>query len=294
MLARFFTLSALTLATLAASGCGKSVAVGTWLPPETDIGGARHLVITDSYGRESSVAAITDFALDQGDAATWFDTVELSFDRLESDGRDAWLGGRGKELQSGFLYVRLDVLEDSAIVDSDEAAAVDEYGNDVIVVSEHLLAHTLVAMTVANRAGVVVLEREVEGVHEQDGPISDVDIANAQDAAGRAAVAGALALITPVAVTVQLPLDEHDSHALDVAERGLDGDRRAAIAALEGIDSAAAVYNAGVLSEDDGDVEAAVDFYADACARADAADFCDDVKAGAEVRLQNERELGLR
>lgn len=298
MLARLVTVSALAVAALAASGCGQSVAVATWVPPEADIGGARRLVITDSYGRDSSVAAITDFAVAQGRAAPWFDSVERSFDRLETDGDDAWLGGRGAALEGGALYVRLDVLEDSAVVDHDEASGVDEHGNDVVVVSEHLLAHTLVSMTVADRRGVVVFEREVEGVHEQsDGPISDFDIADAQDQAGRAAVAGALALITPVSLTVQLPLDEHDPEALDVARRGLDGDRddaRAAIAALDAIDSAAAVYNAGVLSEDNGDVEAAVDFYADACARADAADFCDEVKAGAEVRLANERALGLR
>lgn len=296
MFARLLSVSALTVAALAASGCGRSVAIGTWVPPEADIGGARRLVVTDAYGRGSSVAAITDFALDEADAAAWFDVVDLSIDRLESDGRSAWLGNRGKDLDGGTLYVRLDVLEDSAVA-NEHVAVDDATGEEVVVVEESLVAHTLVAMTVADRRGVIVLEREVEGVHEQAGPISDADIAAAMEAAGRAAVHGALVLITPTSVTVQVPLDDRDQPAFDAAVDGLEGDRddrRAAIAVLQKQDSAAALYNAGVLAEDNGDVEAAVDLYDDACDRGDAADFCDDVLVGAEQRLANERALGLR
>ena len=294
MLARLLPVAALAAAALTASGCGKSVAISSWVPPEADIAGARRLVVTDAYGRDSSVAAVTDFAIDAARTNGWFDEVERSFDRLETDGVDAWLGR--DDVRGDSLYVRLDVLEDSAVVSSDERVVVDDLGNQSVVVDDHLVAHTLVAVTVADRRGVLVLEREVEGVHEQSGAVTDDDIAFAQDEAARAAVAGALALVTPTPITVQVPLDDRDDRAFDLAVRGVDGsddDARAAVAALEDLDTAAAVYNAAVVSDDVGDTDAAVDLYEDACARVDAATFCDDVLAGARQRQANEAALGL-
>ena len=71
MLARTLALPALVVAVAAASGCGKSVAIGTWVAPEADIGGARRrLVLTlgalaeleDAFGADDLVALTERFA----------------------------------------------------------------------------------------------------------------------------------------------------------------------------------------------------------------------------------------
>lgn len=276
---------------LAASGCGKSVAISSWQAPEADIGGARRLVLTDAYGRSDSVAAITDFAVEQAQQATWFEDVRVSFDRLETDGRSAWLG-RDDNLDGGTLYVRLDVLEDSAVVSQQEHVVTDDQGREGVVIEDHLFAHTLLALTVANRRGVVVLEREVEGVHEQVGVISDYDVEAGMEAAGRAAAAGALALVTPLPLTVQVPLDDRDEAVLALTEDALAGNASAK-ASLEGNDATAAVYNLAVVTEDAGDLDGAVDLYEEAAARRDAAGFYGSSLAGARERQQSLRDLGL-
>src|SRR5688572_23264386 len=91
-----------------AAGCGRSVTVDHWTPPEADIGGARTLVITDAYGRDASVAVVQDIAFAHADSSAWFHQVFTSA-RLETDGREVWLRD-GSDLQPSALYVRLDVL----------------------------------------------------------------------------------------------------------------------------------------------------------------------------------------
>lgn len=296
MFARLLVPSIAVLA-LAASGCGKSVAIGHWIAPEADMGGARRVAITDAYGRGSSVAAITDAALGEARQSAWFeDVVDLGHDRLEID-RDgsAWLHDQdrdGEDLRGDTLYVRLDVLEDSAIVDVQERVEQDADGNEFVVVDESLIAHTLLAVTVADRRGAILLEREVEGISEQAGPLGPFAVEEAQDLAGRAAVAGAFALFTPVQATTQVRLDERDEEANAILARGFDDD--SVIDQLARLESTPALYDRAVLTEQDGDIEAAIGLYEAATARSDAEGYYQDTLAGARVRLEDARLLNLR
>lgn len=188
--------------------------------------------------------------------------------------------------------MRLDVLEDSAVVSAVDRVVVDDIGNESVVVEDSLFAHTLVSVTVADRRGVVVFEEEVEGIHQQQGIITDDDLIAGMEVAGKAAVAGALALITPTPTTVQVPLDDRDEAVLKLTERALTGDTNAA-AELAANASTSAVYNRAVVVENAGDLGAALDHYEEAARRSDAAGFAGESLAGARQRMQNLRDLGL-
>lgn len=285
----------LPLVVLAVTGCGASASVTTWVPPEADIGSARTLVFTDSYGRDESVHVVNSMARAQalqGPTARWFLDVQQTRERLETDGDQAWLG-RDTDLVDGALFVRLDVLEDSAVVTVNEHLATAPDGSNVLVADETLVAHTLLAMTAADRDGVVLWEREVEGVHERTGAPGSLDVLDAQNVAAEAAVAGALALITPTETVVNVPLDDRDVAALELARRAVAGDARARndLAALEGT---AARYNFAVVVDESGDLERAVELYRAVVTAPDAAAFYDDSLASAQQRRADHAQLGLR
>ncbi|MDP2344331.1 MAG: hypothetical protein Q8O67_25455 [Deltaproteobacteria bacterium] len=292
------TALAVVVAALAitASGCGKSIAIDHWVAPAADIGGAHRLVITDAYGRGESVAVITRFALEEGRSSAWFDDVVdvTSRDRLETDGVDAWM--REGTLSADALYLRLDVLEDSAVVTANESVVDNGDGTGTLVVSESLFAHTLVSLTVADLDGVIITELEIEGIHEQAGPISDYDVEAAMEIAARAAVDAAFHEITPVQARTNVAFDDRDESinaTLDVAIDGDTATRRAAIARLEDLDGAPALYNRAVLTESIGEIASAVTLYEEANDDVDAAGFYAETLAGARLRLQNARVLGL-
>lgn len=284
----------LPLVLFAAAGCGASASVTTWQPPEADIGDARTLVFTDSYGRDESVYVINGMARAQalqGAPSRWFVDVQQTRERLETDGAEAWLG-RDTDLVDGSLYVRLDVLEDSAVVTLDEQVTTASDGSTAIVVGENVVAHTLLAMTVADDAGVVVWEREVEGVQQRSGAPGTNDVFDAQNQAASAAVAGALALITPKETVVNVPLDERDAEALQLAQAALDGDA-AARSALATRDGTAARYNFAVVQDAAGDLNSAVAGYRDVVSASDAAAFYADTLAAAQQRLADHMQLGM-
>lgn len=276
------------------AGCSKSVEVDAWVLPEADIGSARQLVLTDAYGRDESVAAVLSAAERQantGAAGAWFTDVRVSRERLETAGRDAWIG-RDTDLAPGALFVRIDVLEDSAIVTQNERVETAPDGTVAVFVDEQLVAHTLVSLTVADSVGVILSERAIEGVHEQSGPISDFDIARAQDTAADAAVAGAFALITPVLTKESIPLDDRDPEILKLTEQALAGSDSAA-ATLADNDRAPATYNLGAIADHRGDLETAVALYEEALRRPGGADFYATSLASAEQRLAAKQALGL-
>jgi hypothetical protein len=284
----------LLLVVVAVTGCGASASVTTWLPPEADIGTARTLVFTDSYGRDESVHVVNSMARAQalqGAPSRWFLNVQQTRERLETDGEQAWLG-RDTDLVDDALFVRLDVLEDNAVVSVNEHIATAPDGANVLVVDETLVAHTLLAMTAADSDGVVLWEREVEGVHERTGAVAMADIVDAQNLAAEAAVAGALALITPTETVVNVPFDERDPAALDLARRAVDGDARAR-SDLKALDSTAARYNFAVVVDEGGDLDTAVELYRAVANATDAAAFYDDTLASAVDRRAAHARLGV-
>ena len=170
-------------------------------------------------------------------------------------------------------------------------------GTSSIVVDEQLLAHTLISLTVADLRGVIIDQLEIEGIHEQAGPISGYDVDAALETAARAAVAAAFAEVTPVQVRTNVTLDDRDASinaTIDAALSGSVSARRAAIAALATVDSTPALYNRAVLTEADSEVEAAVALYEQAADRPDAASYYADTLAGAYLRLDDARRLGLQ
>ena len=288
----------------AASGCGKSISIAHWVAPTVDIGSAHRLVITDSYGRSESVAAIKSFAVEHSRQSSWFDDViDLGArDRLESDGVNAWL--RSGTLAADALYVRFDVLEHSAVVSSNESLVDNGTGSTALVIDEHLVAHTLIALTVADVGGTLLDEVEIEGIHERSGEIRAFDIDAAMETAARAAVSAALALITPVPMSTAVAFDDRDPATNAIIDAVIDADinadineaaeaRRTAITLLSDLDSTPALYNRAVLTESVGEIAAAVQLYKEANAKSDAADFYSENLAAARRRLNDAQRLGL-
>lgn len=285
----------LPLVLVAVTGCGASASVTTWVPPEADIGATRTIVFTDSYGRDESVRIINRMARAQalqGATARWFLDVQQTRERLESDGEQAWLG-RDTELVDDALYVRLDVLEDNAVVTVNDRIVATPDGTNTIVADETLVAHTLLAITAADSTGLVLWEREVEGVHERTGAPGSSDVLDAQNLAAEAAVAGALALMTPTQMVVSVPLDDRDATALELARRALNDDMRARND-LGALDSTAARYNFAVVVDESGDLDSAVELYRAVVTAPDAAAFYDDSLASAQQRRADHAQLGLR
>lgn len=277
----------LALATFA-SACGRSVTIDHWTPPEADIHGARRLAITDAYGRDASVAAVVDIALESAAQSGWFVDVTHTA-RLETDGREVWL--RDGDLRAQTLYVRLDVLEDNAIVVTSQ--------DDTGAIIETLSAHTLLALSVADANGLIIDERELEGVHERSGPVSAWDIDNALEASARAAVQAALATVTPRQAHSNVKLDERDERVNAALALHFDGDgpdrltRDEVAQRLAKIDGAPALWNRAALLESVGEREAALRLYDEAAAHEDAADWYDEAHAAALSRAQAAAELGL-
>jgi hypothetical protein len=178
------------------------------------------------------------------------------------------------------------------VVSVNEHIATAPDGANVLVVDETLVAHTLLAMTAADSDGVVLWEREVEGVHERTGAVAMADIVDAQNLAAEAAVAGALALITPTETVVNVPFDERDPAALDLARRAVDGDARAR-SDLKALDSTAARYNFAVVVDEGGDLDTAVELYRAVANATDAAAFYDDTLASAVDRRAAHARLGV-
>jgi hypothetical protein len=281
---------------MAASACGSSVAVDHWIAPPVDIAGNRHVVVTDAYGRAGSVDAVAGMAVDALRQSLWFtDVQDLSRrDRLETDGYDAWL--RHGDLRSGALYVRLDVLEDSAVATANERVVDNGDGTTSIVLEETLVAHTLISLTVADDLGVVVDELEVEGIHEVLGDTSGAAIDAAMFNAAQVAVAAALAHITPTLQRVNVPVDDRDDDVMATIAGALDGSfaqRAAAADALADDDRTPAVYNRAVLLESIGERRLALAGYRVAADAADAPSFAGRVYAEAIDRMAAARALGL-
>ncbi len=270
------------------SGCGRSITIDHWTPPDADIRGARTLAITDAYGRDSSVAAVVDIALETASQSGWFVDV-IHTPRLETDGRDVWL--RDGDMRAQALYVRLDVLEDNAIVVTSQ----DETG----AIVETLSAHTLLALSVADSNGLIIDERELEGVHERSGPVSSWDIDNALDASARAAVQAALATVTPRPAHTNVRLDERDERVNAVLAVHFDAagpdriTRDEVVDRLAKIDGAPALWNRAALLESVDERDAASPLYAQALAHDDAADWYAEEHAEARARADAALELAL-
>lgn len=279
------------IAATAATGCGRSITIDHWTPPEADIGGARALAITDAYGRDASVAAVVDIALQTAQQSSWFVDVTHSA-RLETDGRDVWLRD-GSDLRAQMLYVRLDVLEDNAVVVTQQDA------NGALV--ETLSAHTLLSVTVADANGLIVDERELEGVHERGGPVNPWDIDEALTASATAAVHSALAMITPRPVHSDVKLDDRDERVNAVLDRHFATDRddperltRDEVAAhLAKLDGAPALWNRAALLESIDERDTALTLYAQAIAHEGAADWYAEEHAQALARDDAADALGL-
>jgi hypothetical protein len=284
-------LASFALAATLAAGCGRTVAIDHWVPPQADIAGARTLVITDAYGRDASVAAVQDIALAAADNAPWFHDVFISA-RLESDGRDVWLRD-SSALLAAALYVRLDVLEDNAVVVTQQDA------NGAII--ETLSAHTLLAVTVADRDGLIIDEAELEGVHERSGPIDAWDIDESLAASATAAVNSALALVTPRPAHTNVKLDDRDARVNDLLDRHFatddDGDARLTrdevAAELAKLDGAPALWNRAALLESVDERAAALPLYEAAAAHEGAADWYGQELSAALDRDAAARALGL-
>ncbi len=288
--------SALAFVAVAASACGSSVAVDHWSAPPVDIDGLRSVVVTDAYGRSGSVDAVAGIAVDALRQSPWFtDVTDLSRrDRLETDGVDAWL--RRDAMRPDALYVRFDVLEDSAVVSVDERVVDNGDGTVSVVAEEHLVAHTLISLSVADGLGVLLDELEVEGIHEIFGDGSDAAIAQAMDIAAHAAVNAGLAHITPTVTRVSVPVDERDEDVMATISSAIGGSfaqRAAAADALDGNERTPAVYNRAVLLESIGERRAAVAGYRAAANATDAPDFASRVLAEAIDRLAAAEDLGL-
>lgn len=286
----------IALLVVAASGCGASVSVEHWVAPPAPIDGARHIVVTDAFGRDGSVATIGARTVDALRHEPWYvDVTDLTRrDRLESDGRDAWL--RQGTMAADAIYVRLDVLEDLAVATSEEHVVDNGDGTVTVVVEERVVAHTLISLTAADHLGVIVDELEIEGVHEVVGPVDDAVIDDAMNQAAAVAVAAAIAEVTPRRSLVNVPIDERNDAVMAIVRPALDGSfmaRLHAADALADLDDTAAIYNRAALLESVGALEQALPLYRTAAHAADAADFAGSVLDAAEQRLLDARAIGL-
>lgn len=286
-------------AVVALTGCGASVQVDHWQTGSFDIAGARDVVVTDAYGRGDSVDAIADLAVSRLRDEPWFDSVvdATRHDRLESDGVDAWL--RHGELERGTLYVRLDVLEDIAVVDSDERVVDNGDGTVSVFVDEVVSAHTLLSVTLGDEFGVIVDELDYEGVHEIAGPVYDSTIDEAMHAAATAAIDAVVVDLAPTRARVSVPLDERDEAVMARVRPVIDShgvlstERRAVADSLATVSGPSAAYNRAVLTEAAGDLVGAVELYRAAAAMPGA--FAEAARVAEEAiwRLQDARALGL-
>jgi len=288
-----FVLPALVVAV---TGCGASVQVDHWTGANVSIHGARTVVVTDAFGRDDSVDAINDVALTVLDEQPWFIAVHDfgRFDRLETDGVDAWL--RHGEMEHGTVYVRFDVLEDLAVVTANERVVDNGDGTTGIVVEELVSAHTLIAVTVADDEGVILDEVEYEGVHEVGGFIDESVIATAMHEAATAAVSAAVAEIAPFRQTTSIPIDERDEAVMARIRTAIGGspfDQGIAAERLVDVAGPSALYNRAVLTEGSGDIVAAVDLYRAAASAPGAFVEAARVRDEAEWRLREARNLGL-
>jgi len=287
----------IALLAAAASGCGASVSVDHWVAPPAPIDGARHIVVTDAFGRDGSVAAIGARTVDALRYEPWYvEVTDLTRrDRLESDGRDAWL--RQGTMAADAIYVRLDVLEDLAVATAEERVVDNGDGTVSIVVEERVVAHTLLALTAADHLGIIVDELEIEGIHEVVGAVDDAVIDDAMNQAAAVAVAAAIAEITPRRTVVNVPIDERNDAVMAIVGPALDGGsmhRLQAADALAGDDDTAAIYNRAALLESVAALEEALPLYRAAAGAVDAPTFAHSVLEGAEQRLRDARGLGLR
>lgn len=285
------------LASIASIACSPGIAVEHWHPAAVDVGGARHAIVTDGFGRGGSVDAIGDEALAALGQTPWFRAVTdlRRRDRLETDGGDAWL--RHGVMVRDAVYLRFDVYEDHAVVTRHEEAVPQPDGSVVIVVDERVVATTLIAVTVADHRGVILEDLELEGRHEQGGPLDDHVIAEAMRRAARAAVAAAVNDIAPRRERVSVPVDERDEAVNRIVRPVMEGPLEARLAAIDALADLAqtpAVYNRAVLLESVADLDAALVLYRAAARAADAPDFAGEVLAGAERRAADARAVGLR
>lgn len=281
---------------VALSGCGASVQVEQWTVANVDIDGARRIVVTDAWGRHDSVAAVADVALAHLDNEPWFVSVVdgTRHERLETDGVDAWL--RHGEIATDTIYVRFDVLEDLAVVTSNEVVIDSGDGTTGIGFEDRLSAHTLISVTVADDRGVIVDEREFEGVQEVSGVIDDVVIDTTMNEAASAAVAAAIAELAPSREHVSIPIDERDEDVMARVRPVLDSspfEQGLVAASLAAVAGPCALYNRAVLTEASGDLAAAVDFYRAAASVGGAFFEAGRVSDEAQLRLRHARSLGL-
>ncbi len=283
------------LAAVIASGCGPSLTVDHWQAPEVNIGGARRAVVTDAYGRNDSVTAINRLMVDQLSLGGWFEAIDATrHERLESDGREAWL--RRSVMSPGTLYLRADVLEDNAIINVTDRDVILDDGSLAIVRDEFIVARTLLSLTVADIDGIIIDELEIEGIHETEGDGSRFTVDQALQRSARAAVVEALRPLQPRLARVSVPLDESDAEVWAIVNAAKDGSfiiRKDAADALANNTRTAAIYNRAALLESVGLLQEAVPLYVEAARKSDAPSFAARVAQEASIRLEDARLLGL-
>lgn len=277
----------------ALGGCsGPGLDVSTWQPAAV-AAPARVLRITDGNGSNEAVGAAVDAALALAGDDGWFAPVDDTRDLLLVDGLSAHLDDGN--LSGDSLYLRMDVVDWYTEDKSTVTWGTDENGNAVAVDAPAFTSHAHLRAVVADAAGRVLLQDDVEGLHDEQG-LGDEEAG--LRAATDDAVGEILAQITPQQTTDFVPFDDRNESERPILDRA----RASLLGAIQGEDAfirahdalPAPRYNRAVMLDATGSFDDALDGYAAARAHApDAhlAGLLDDAEAGCLARRENARAL---
>ena len=264
---RLFTTRATLLTGLILSACGgPSLSVSVLEPAEFNVSSATQLVLGDGLGRplaKDLSAEILESLVAQDNYFSFAERTDLALDPINNT-----LNGT---LAENAAIVRIDVAEFYIVESVENEVVTDEQGEELVIQTPTLEARVLLEVSLAHNDGTAIMNQVLyEGVASlnlnevsQNAVVRDSEI---YAAALEAALEPFLTDITPSVREHRIALDDSEEALHEAVQqanaRSFDSAQRLFEAHLESKpESAAALYNLGVILDAQSRFESALEKY---------------------------------